>query len=198
MLSYVWEPCVREKGENIMAKNRKKTETPEAMSELETLSPRPVHWDFGGKLFTQQPLRISRLSDIMETIIDVVVSGGRGALLNEIVANAESGAELSMPALIRMMVGIPKHLPKIASMILVDADDAEDYLDEHMGARNGVAVIKVFVEQNEIGALIQDFFGLVQSVNLTVNQAKEETEAEAKETEVQSSDSEPTKETEEG
>lgn len=180
-----------------MAKNKKKTETPEAMSELGTLSPKPVMWAFGGRAFEQRPLRISQLSDVLETIIDVVVSGGRGALLNEIVENSESGAELSMPALIRMMVGIPKHLPKIASMILVDAEDDEDFFDEHMGARNGVAIIKTFVEQNEIGALIQDFFGLVQSVNLSVNQATEETEAEAKETEVQPSDSEEPK-TEEG
>lgn len=157
-------------------------EGPQPQSELRVLSPEPVSWDIGGKLFEQRPLRIDRLSDVMEEIVDVVVGGGRGAILDQIVEAAAGGEDVSistatMPILLRTLVGVPKRLPKVVSLILPEAK--EQYLRDHLNARQAVAIIKTFIEQNEIGALIQDFFGLMTSVNLSVKQATAEMQAEA-------------------
>jgi hypothetical protein len=151
---------------------------------LRILSPEPVPWDIGGKLFMQSPLRIDQLGDVMEEIVDIVVGGGRGAILDQIVdaAAGEKGAKgasippSTMPILIRTLVGVPKRLPKVVSLCLPGAK--EQHLRDHLNARQAVAIIKTFIEQNEIGALIQDFFGLMTSVNLSVQQATEEIQAE--------------------
>jgi hypothetical protein len=165
-------------------------------------------WDIGGKLFEQKPLRIDRLSDVMEEITDIVLSQGRGAIFDRIIDAATAGADTeedgsaskpvdqaTMPIIVRMLVSIPKRLPKIVSMILPDAK--EQYLRDHMNARQAVQIVKTFIEQNEIGALIQDFFGLVTSVNLSVSQATAEIEKEAEIEKVRGSDSETAEETEE-
>lgn len=156
---------------------------PQSQSEVGILSPKPVPWDIGGKLFVQTPLRIDQLGDVMEEIVDVVVGGGRGAILDQIIDAADGkgkGASIptaTMPILIRTLVGVPKRLPKIISLCLPGAK--EQHLRDHLNARQAVAIIKTFIEQNEIGALIQDFFGLMTSVNLSVQQATEEIQAEA-------------------
>jgi hypothetical protein len=160
-----------------MGKGKGKDKTPEPTSrnELGTLAPKPVVWDIGGIEFEQKPLRIDQLSDVMEEITDIVLGQGRGALLDQLVdATAQGDAsqaigQATMPILVRTLVGIPRRLQKIVSMILLDAD--EEHLTEHMGARLAIQIVKVFIEQNEIGALIQDFFGLVSSINLSVDQA---------------------------
>lgn len=157
-------------------------EGPQSQSELRVLSPEPVPWEIGGKLFMQKPMRIDRLSDVMEEIVDVVVGGGRGAVLDQIVEAAAGGEEVSlsaatMPILLRTVVSVPKRLPKIVSLILPEAK--EQHLRDHLKARQAVAIVKTFIEQNEIGALIQDFFGLMTSVNLSVKQATTEMQTEA-------------------
>lgn len=182
-------------------KNRNTEEQPTPNSELGTLSPKPVVWDIGGKLFEQTPLRIDRLSDVMEEITDIVLGQGRGAIFDQIVdAAAKGDAQTNVdrtatPILVRTMVAIPKRLPKIVSMILTDAK--EQHLRDHMRPRQALQIVKTFVEQNEIGALIQDFFGLVTSINLSVGQATEETKKEAEMETVHDSDSETVEETEE-
>ncbi len=178
-------------------------------SELGTLAPKPVVWDIGGTLFEQKPLRIDRLSDVMEEITDIVLDQGRGVIFDRIIDAAAAATEedeedggvsnpvdqATMPIIIRMLVSIPKRLPKIVSMILLDVK--EQYLRDHMSARQAIQIVKTFIEQNEIGALIQDFFGLVTSVKLSVNQATAEIKQEAEMETVRGSDSETAEETEE-
>lgn len=174
-------------------------------SELRTLVPKPVMWEIGDTLYEQKPLRIDKLSDVMEEITDIVLSQGSGKLFDQMLDAAQGDTQKTseqgaMPILIRTMVSIPKRLPKIVSMLLTDAKERD--LLERMSARQAVSIIKTFIEQNEIGALIQDFFGLMTSVNLSVTQATEETTAEttapmAAEA-ARPSDSETMKETEEG
>ena len=189
-----------------MAKRKTKqtADQPAAQSELRKLAPKPVVWEIGDKLFEQTPLRIDRLSDVMEEITDIVLGPGRGAILDQIIDAAAKGGEgeqetisqSAMPILVRTVVSIPKRLPKIVAMILVDAN--QQYLRDNMSARQAIQIVKTFIEQNEIGALIQDFFGLVSSINLSVDQATTEMETEAATEKVLASDSETTAETEEG
>lgn len=182
--------------------NQKKQNEESVTGELGTLSPKPVMWDIGDKLFEQEPLRIDALSDVMEEITDILLSQGSGAILNKIVDSAADGLTdskidlegASMSVLIRTVVGIPRRLPKIVSLIL---ETDEQHIRDHVKARQAVQIVKTFIEQNEIGALIQDFFGLVSSVNLSINQATEEAEKEKETETVLPSDSETTEETEE-
>lgn len=184
-----------------MAKKKGTEEQPTPRSELGALAPKPVVWNIGGKLFEQTPLRIDRLSDAMEEIVDIVLGSGRGAIFDQIVdaaakSDKKDAAEMATtPVLVRTVVAIPRRLPKIVSMMLPDAQ--EKYLLEHMNARQALQIVKTFIEQNEIGALIQDFFGLVTSVNLSVQQATVEMETEAAMETVRDSDSETAEETEE-
>ena len=187
-----------------MGKKAKDTEEQSAsQSELGTLAPKPILWEIGDKVFEQKPLRLAPLSDVMEEITDIVLSQGRGAIFDQMVDAATEGGtakaleQATMPMLIRTVVTIPRRLPKIVSMLLPDA--GEKYLGEHLRPRQAVQIVKTFVEQNEIGALIQDFFDLVSSVNLSVQQATAEIEAETVAETVLDSDSEKAlTETEEG
>ena len=183
-------------------KTKQLADQPVAQSELRKLAPKPVVWEIGDKLFEQTPLRIDRLSDVMEEITDIVLGQGRGAILDQIMDAATKGdgakdtiSQAAMPILVRTVVSIPKRLPKIVAMILVDAN--QQYLRDNMSARQAIQIVKTFIEQNEIGALIQDFFGLVSSVNLSVTQATTEATTEAETEKVLASDSETTVETEE-
>ncbi len=186
-----------------MVKKSKGTEKqPTSHSELGTLAPKPVLWDIGGTVFEQKPLRLGPLSDVMEEITDIVMGQSQGAIFDQIVDAAAKGDDAkdmldaaTMPVLVRTVVSIPRRLPKIIAMLLPDAD--EEYLGEHLRPRMALQIVKTLIEQNEIGALIQDFFGLVSSVSQSVGQATEEAEAEIAEETVLDSDSETSEETEE-
>ncbi len=173
-------------------------------SELGTLAPKSVLWDIGDKVFEQKPLRLGLLSDVMEEITDIVLGTGQGAIFDQMVEAASKGEEqdiigtATMPVLIRTVVSIPRRLPKIVALMLADGESGrEEYMAEHLRPRLALQIVKTFIEQNEIGALIQDFFGLVSSVSQSVSQATAETAAETAEETVLDSDSETAEETEE-
>lgn len=157
-----------------MAKNREKVAPPK-LTELEVLSPVAVEWVIGDRLFYQQPLNLKRLSAVMKEITDVLLSGGRGAILDQVMdAVGEGGLkgaarQTVMPVLVRTIVSIPEALPRICALILEKGD--EKYLDAHLGGRQALAIIKTFIEQNEVGALLQDFFGLLGSLEVSLTTA---------------------------
>lgn len=185
-----------------MAKKKGTEEQPTPRSELGALAPKPVVWDIGDKVFEQKPLRLEPLSDVMEEITDIVIGQGQGAIFDQIVDAAAKGDDAkdvlgpaTMPVLVRTVVSIPRRLPKIIAMLLPDAK--EEYLGAHLRPRMALQIIKTFIEQNEIGALIQDFFDLVSTATQSVNQATAETEEEAEMETVRDSDSETAEEIEE-
>ncbi len=148
------------------------------LSELAVLSPDAVEWVIGGKLFFQQPLPLKRLSAVMKAITDVLLSGGRGVILDQIVDAVSEGGlagparQAVMPILVRTVVSVPESLPHICALILEKGD--EKHLDAHLGGRQALAIIKTFIEQNEVGALLQDFFGLLGSLTGSLESATQE------------------------
>lgn len=166
----------------------------ETTNELETLAPKPIPWVIGEKMFEQRPLRIQSLSDVMSEMVDIVVDEGRGVIFDQVldaVAKGDAKDALTasaIPIMLRGLVAIPRRLPKLITMILEDVD--EEFLNEHLRPRQAIQIIKAFVEQNEIGALIQDFFDLGSSLDLSVKQATAETEMAMEMEMVQASDSE--------
>lgn len=150
---------------------------------MKVLSPPSIVWEIGSKTFEQKPLRIDRLSDVLEEILNVLLGSGRGAMLNQIIETVgqnDAGdrlGQLAVPILARTLVAIPKRLPKIVSLIIPEAK--EQHLRDHMGVRQALKIVQAFVEQNEIGALIQDFFDLLASVRQSVEQAAADLQEEA-------------------
>mgnify|MGYP001563983920 CR=1 FL=1 len=166
-----------------MGKDKKGKKTAPA-SELSVLSPDAVEWVIGEKLFYQQPLPLKRLSAVMTDITDVLLSGGRGGLILDQIVDAigEGGLkgqarQAVMPVIVRTVVAVPEALPRICAKILEQGD--EKHLDAHLGGRQALAIIKTFIEQNEVGALLQDFFGLLGSLTESLETATEELTEEA-------------------
>ncbi len=150
-------------------------------STLDVLSPDTVEVEIGTKTYDQTPLRIDKLSDALQEIVDTVLSGGRENLLDQL---AEGNNDRVAPLLLNLLVGIPKSLPRIVALCL-DQPKEEKYILEHIKARQALAVVKTFIEQNEVQELMQDFFGLMTDlgIQMTPNQANgQETVEKLKET----------------
>jgi len=156
-----------------MARRKKTPESKEEQTppnDVSVLSPQPVVWDIGGKEFEQEPLRIDRLGDVFEEIIDIVVGGGQAALFDQLTGN---NAEAIMPILARVLAGVPKKLPKIVALALAVPKE-ETYIRDHLRARMAVQIIRSFVVQNEVAALLQDFFELAQEMKMGVEETTKE------------------------
>ncbi len=162
-------------------------------------------WEIEGRLFEQKTLKLRRLSKVMEEVISTIIGSGRTALLDQLLDVVGDDGDITdaakqtlTPVLTRLVVQIPAALPKVCALILEPetkkVDETEEYLGDHMTAREGVAVIKLFIEQNEIGELVQDFFGLMGSVRGSLTEAtkNEETDKERIPKEDTPSDSEST------
>lgn len=182
-------------------KGKGKEEESVQQTEVQTLSPKSVHWDIGGKLFEQKPLRIDRLGDVLEKIVDVILGSGRGAILDQLLDSLDGDEKKAAaqrqsltPILVRTVVALPKKLPEICALIIPNAQ--ERYLRDHLDARTAIKIVQTFVVQNEIGALIQDFFGLLGSVRLSIEEAATEMEEEFPTTAEEETDNEPSSDTE--
>ena len=88
------------------------------VAELAVMSEQGIEWVIGDKSFIQRPLTLKRLSAVMKEIVDLLLAGGRGALLDKVVdaigGDGKQKADASiMPILIRTVVTVPEALPHI-------------------------------------------------------------------------------------
>ena len=145
-------------------------------------------WEFEGRAFDQRPLKLRRLSAVLKEVIDTVIGNGRTAILDQFLDSVGDDGEVTgkarealTPIITRLVIQVPEALPKVCALILEPetskVSDTETYLGDHMNARQGVAVIKLFIEQNEIGELLQDFFGLMGTVQTSMTTEEIETES---------------------
>ena len=142
-------------------------------SDLEVLAPTPVVWTIGDQEFTQSPLPLSRLGEVLQIVVDELLKTGNIDMLFDTLGQQAAdaltdGKEVKAPATgdtirlaLSLAAGVPKALPRVVATIL-EAD--EDYMREHLGARTAIAVVRTFVQQNDVGALVNDFFGIVQEI----------------------------------
>lgn len=143
-----------------------------AKSDLEVLAPTPVIWKIGDQEFEQRPLPLSRLGEVLQIVVDELLKTGNIDLLFDTLGQAaEEGKEVptvgradTIRLALGLAAGVPKALPQVVAAIL-EADEA--HMREHLGARTAIAVVRKFVEQNDVGALISDFFGIVQEIQGT-------------------------------
>lgn len=139
------------------------------------LSPEPVEWQIGDKTYEQMPLRIDKLSDVLQEIIDTVLASGRANLLGDLLNSKNVDMAAMAPMLLQILITIPKKLPKIVALCL-DLPKKETVIRDGLKARQAIQIIRAFIVQNEIAELLEDFFGLMG--DLGINQEPEKTPKE--------------------
>lgn len=163
-------------------------ETPQ--NDLQTMAPKPVIWEVGGQEFEQRPANLDKLADIMDVIVEEVLASGKGELLSKLVdsaTEASDGDEEGMAdtakklasgmdqemlvGFVRILATLPRAMPRISATIL-SAD--LDHFKEHLRMRTAVGVLRTFVAQNDVGAIIQDFFGLYNDLKGVMPTTEEE------------------------
>lgn len=155
-------------------------ETPDTRpNDVRVLSPQPVLWEIGERVFEQTPLQIDRLGDVFEEIVDIVVGGGLAGVLDQLMDIQSADI---MPVLARVVAGVPKKLPKIVALAL-DMPKDEKFIRTHVRARQAVQIIRTFVVQNEVAALLQDFFELAQELRTGVEEVTADLQETLPETE---------------
>jgi len=129
-------------------------------NDLQVLSPQAVKWDIGGQVFEQLPLPLEQLADVLEAVVDELLESGNLSVLENLVAEGKEslGNVDGMRMGLRIAASLPRSLPKVAAVIL---GGDEDFFRKNLKMRVAVAIIRTFVVQNDIGPLVQDFFGLI-------------------------------------
>ncbi len=155
-------------------------------NDLQTMAPKPVIWTVGKQDFEQKPANLDKLADIMDVIVEEVLASGKGDLLSKLVDSAtnEEGTpeEVAKKAaagmdqemlvgFVRILATLPRAMPRIAATIL-SAD--VDHFKEHLRMRTAVGVLRTFVVQNDVGAIVQDFFGLYNDLKGVMATEEEE------------------------
>ncbi len=157
------------------------------VNDLKVLAPETVNWEIGGKLFTQSPATLDQLADVMDVIVDEVLASGKGELLDKLMdtATAVGGGEKDekdvadtaksviadremLSSFVRIIATLPRSMPRIAAAIL---GAPEDFLRTNLRPKEAFGILRIFIQQNDVGSIIQDFFGLFQELkgNLTTS-----------------------------
>ncbi len=159
--------------------------TPAEDNDLKVLAPETVTWVVGDQTFEQTPATLDQLADIMDVIVDAVLSSGNSDLLDKLMdaanqetddddddddgekgkagikkaaKNLSSDREL-ITGLVRIIATLPRSMPEIAAAIL---DAPEDYLRANLRPKEAFGILRTFIVQNDVGSIIRDFFGLFQ------------------------------------
>jgi hypothetical protein len=155
-----------------------------AENDLKVLAPATVTWEIGDLAFEQAPATLDRLADIMDVIVDEVLAGGKGDLLDKLMDTATAVGKDDSPeaaveaaksgitsdremlmSFVRIIATLPRALPRIAAAIL---GAPEDYLRANLRPKEASGILRVFVQQNDVGSIIQDFFALFQELKASL------------------------------
>ena len=155
-------------------------------NDLKVLVPEVVTWMVGDRTFDQTPATLDRLADIMDVIVDEVLSSGNSELLDKLMDTATSGTDEDgkdgkdgkggktgiaaaaksvasdremISGLVRLIATLPRALPRISAAIL---DAPEDYLRANLRPKEAFGILRTFIKQNDVGSIIRDFSELFQ------------------------------------
>ena len=158
-------------------------------NDLRVLSPEVVVWKIGEREFKQTPATLDALADIMDVIVDEVLSSGNSNLIDKLMNAANSdvgedgdekkkdGSEEGLKSvaqnlasdrelitgLIRIVATLPRAMPRIAAAILGTEEEAtEDYLRANLRPKEAFGMLRTFIKQNDVGSIVRDFFALTQ------------------------------------
>ena len=158
-------------------------------NDLKVLSPEVVVWRVGEREFKQTPATLDGLADIMDVIVDEVLSSGNSNLIDKLMSTAtadvgENGDEKKkddskeglkavarnlasdrelITGLVRIVATLPRAMPRITAAILESEEGAtEDYLRANLRPKEAFGMLRTFIKQNDVGSIIRDFFALTQ------------------------------------
>ena len=149
-------------------------------NDLKVLAPESVTWEIGGKTFQQSPTTLDQLADIMDVIVDEVLASGKGELLDRLMDTATAAGEGDNPekvakesisdretltSFVRILATLPRAMPRITAKIL---DGSEDFFRANLRPKEAFGVLRTFITQNDVGSIIQDFFGLFNEMKSSV------------------------------
>ena len=151
-------------------------------NDLKVLVPEIVTWKVGDREFKQSPATLDQLADIMDVIVDEVLSSGNSELLDKlmdtatpsdddddgdkdtksIVKNLSADREL-ITGVVRIIATLPRAMPRISAAILGSEEEAtEEFLRANLRPKEAFGMLRTFIKQNDVGSIIRDFFGLFQ------------------------------------
>ena len=153
-------------------------------NDLKVLAPETVTWKVGDQEFEQTPSTLDQLADVMDVIVDEVLSSGNSNLLDKLMDSATAGAADSdededgdastkakdvaksltsdrelLTGVVRIIATLPRSMPRIAAAIL---DTPEDYLRANLRPKEAFGILRIFIKQNDVGSIVRDFFALFQ------------------------------------
>ncbi len=155
-------------------------------NDLEVLAPESVTWEIGGESFQQSPATLDQLADIMDVIVDEVLASGKGELLDRLMDTATATAAATadgegdspekvakesisdretLTSFVRIIATLPRAMPRITAKIL---DGSEDFFRANLRPKEAFGVLRTFITQNDVGSIIQDFFGLFNEMKSSV------------------------------
>ncbi len=156
-----------------------------AESDLKVLAPESVTWEIGDQTFQQTPATLDQLADIMDVIVDEVLASGKGELLDRFMDTANAAGEEgdrekaakesisdreTLASFVRIIATLPRAMPRITAAIL---DGSEDFFRANLHPKEAFGILHTFITQNDIGSIIQDFFGLFNEMKSSVTTATE-------------------------
>lgn len=152
-------------------------------NDLKVLVPEVVTWTVGDQTFEQTPATLDQLADIMDVIVDEVLSSGNSQLLDKLMdtataatdedgkddKNGDSGIKAAaksiasdremITGLVRIVATLPRAMPRISAAIL---GAPEDYLRANLRPKEAFGILRTFIKQNDVGSIIRDFSELFQ------------------------------------
>ena len=160
-------------------------------NDLKVLAPEVVVWRVGDREFKQTPATLDQLADIMDVIVDEVLSSGNSNLIDKLMSTATAGSDEDddekkdkdgdsdkgikavaknlasdrelITGLVRIIATLPRALPRISAAILGSEEGAtEDYLRANLRPKEAFGMLRTFIKQNDVGSIIRDFFALTQ------------------------------------
>ena len=169
-----------------------------ADNDLKVLVPEVVTWKVGDQEFSQSPATLDQLADIMDVIVDEVLSSGNSELLDKLMDTAMTdtkdadgdtesddgdkvatvtksvakrvGADRELiTGLVRIIATLPRSMPKICAAILTAP---EDYLRANLRPKEAFGILRTFIKQNDVGSIIRDFSELFQEFQTEVGESE--------------------------
>lgn len=149
-------------------------------SDLKVLAPESVTWEIGDKTCHQSPATLDQLADIMDVIVDEVLTSGKGELLDKLMATANAAGDGENPekagleaisdrdtltSFVRIIATLPRAMPRISAAIL---GESEDFLRANLRPKEAFGILRIFITQNDIGSIIRDFFALFSEMKASV------------------------------
>ena len=158
-------------------------------NDLRVLAPEVVVWKIGEREFKQTPATLDALADIMDVIVDEVLSSGNSGLIDKLMNAANSdvsedgdekkkdGSEEGLKSvarnlasdrelitgLVRIVATLPRAMPRISAAILGSEEEAtEEFLRANLRPKEAFGMLRTFIKQNDVGSIVRDFFALTQ------------------------------------